>query len=317
QQGILVKRTEDTYSFSHLTFQEYLTAQYLIDNNKWKSLIRQHLTNEHWREILLLIPGLITGRAGADRFLLSIEKKSQSYLKSKGLRELIVWLESHTKIDGKSETIKRKATVILIVFELLTMFYFQVSTAQSIKDIQLLENIDEIRLAEDKSSEVSRGFGQMCGIVGRLTTALDEGISKKIVRSFEESFSSDGAFTLKLSINRAHVYSRLEVIENIDFDNLIRTLELLQAEAVDNNTNIFQDKKFLANWYSAWFHEFKMEAETARIFMEAYEDIVLYLYICELMIRCKEGAVRVSPNVWAGIESRILTVPAASEATEN
>ncbi len=27
------------------------------------------------------------------------------------------------------------------------------------------------------------------------------------------------------------------------------------------------------------------------------------------MVRCKEAAVRVSPDIWAGIESRILTVP--------
>ena len=29
QQGILVQRAEDVYSFSHLTLQEYLTAQYI------------------------------------------------------------------------------------------------------------------------------------------------------------------------------------------------------------------------------------------------------------------------------------------------
>ncbi|MEM8504655.1 MAG: NACHT domain-containing protein, partial [Cyanobacteria bacterium P01_D01_bin.1] len=32
QQGILVERMEEQYSFSHLTLQEYLAAQYLIDN---------------------------------------------------------------------------------------------------------------------------------------------------------------------------------------------------------------------------------------------------------------------------------------------
>ncbi len=40
QQGILVERMEDQYSFSHLTLQEYLTAQYLVDNNEWKALVQ-------------------------------------------------------------------------------------------------------------------------------------------------------------------------------------------------------------------------------------------------------------------------------------
>ena len=34
-----------------------------------------------------------------------------------------------------------------------------------------------------------------------------------------------------------------------------------------------------------------------------------YFYALELMIRCKEVAVRVSPQVWEGIESRMVTVP--------
>jgi predicted NACHT family NTPase len=45
QQGILVERAEDVYSFSHLTLQEYLTAQYIADNNiPDKNLIEQLVT---------------------------------------------------------------------------------------------------------------------------------------------------------------------------------------------------------------------------------------------------------------------------------
>jgi predicted NACHT family NTPase len=32
EQGILVERSRDTYSFSHLTFQEYLTAKWIAEN---------------------------------------------------------------------------------------------------------------------------------------------------------------------------------------------------------------------------------------------------------------------------------------------
>ena len=58
QQGILVERAENAYSFSHLTLQEYLTAQYLVDNNQWDEVIVKHATDNRWREVLLLIPGL-------------------------------------------------------------------------------------------------------------------------------------------------------------------------------------------------------------------------------------------------------------------
>ena len=38
------------------------------------------------------------------------------------------------------------------------------------------------------------------------------------------------------------------------------------------------------------------------------EALASYLYANQLIVRCKEAAVRVSPQVWAGIEERMLTV---------
>jgi hypothetical protein len=37
------------------------------------------------------------------------------------------------------------------------------------------------------------------------------------------------------------------------------------------------------------------------------------LYACELMIRCQEAAVRVSPQTWGAIERRMLTVERVAE----
>ncbi|WP_204139769.1 hypothetical protein [Halomicronema sp. CCY15110] len=48
-----------------------------------------------------------------------------------------------------------------------------------------------------------------------------------------------------------------------------------------------------------------LDAETG----DAIQALTDCFYTLELMVRCKEAAVRVSPQVWAGIESRILTVP--------
>ncbi len=42
---------------------------------------------------------------------------------------------------------------------------------------------------------------------------------------------------------------------------------------------------------------------------EVEEMLFQYFYILELIIRCKKAAVRVSPQVWAGIKSRMVTVP--------
>lgn len=71
QQGILVERARDVYSFSHLTIQEYLTAKYIEDHRIIEELVAKYLTDERWKEVFLLVAGLMRG--GADELLLLME----------------------------------------------------------------------------------------------------------------------------------------------------------------------------------------------------------------------------------------------------
>ena len=80
QQGILVERAANIYSFSHLTLQEYLTAQYIKEHNLIEYLVDNHLTDKRWKEVCLLVSGLMQG--GADKLLLLMEQKARDYLKT-------------------------------------------------------------------------------------------------------------------------------------------------------------------------------------------------------------------------------------------
>ncbi|HAG79893.1 MAG TPA: histidine kinase [Cyanobacteria bacterium UBA12227] len=55
QHGVLVERARQIYSFSHLTFQEYLTARAIVANPE-QSLPKlvKNLTDKRWREVVLL-----------------------------------------------------------------------------------------------------------------------------------------------------------------------------------------------------------------------------------------------------------------------
>ncbi|EDX85055.1 hypothetical protein S7335_2754 [Synechococcus sp. PCC 7335] len=114
RQGILVERMENQYSFSHLTLQEYLAAQYLIDNHAWKGLVRQHITDNRWREIFLLLPGLMLGRSGADSLLLEMKVQADSYISTPRLKALINWAE--TAIDQSEEKLKPAAKRSVAIF---------------------------------------------------------------------------------------------------------------------------------------------------------------------------------------------------------
>lgn len=62
QHGVFVERAREVYSFSHLTFQEYFTAKYIVANaskGTLKNLIREHCAELRWREVFLLTTSLL------------------------------------------------------------------------------------------------------------------------------------------------------------------------------------------------------------------------------------------------------------------
>ncbi len=119
QQGILVERMEDQYSFSHLTLQEYLAAQYLIDNNEWKGLVQQHITDNRWREIFLLLPGLISGRSGTDSLLLAMKIQANGYINTPRLKALVKWSEDAIdRSEKKSKLSEKKTAAISLALDL-------------------------------------------------------------------------------------------------------------------------------------------------------------------------------------------------------
>ncbi|MEM0980171.1 MAG: hypothetical protein AAGH78_07835, partial [Cyanobacteria bacterium P01_H01_bin.58] len=96
QQGIWVERSRDAYSFSHLTFQEYLTAKCIVDNHKVDQLVRDHLTDQRWREVFLLVAGLAPGKHGAENLLLAMEAAACQRLTGKRLQPLVDWADRET-----------------------------------------------------------------------------------------------------------------------------------------------------------------------------------------------------------------------------
>ncbi len=65
QHGLLVERALGVYSFSHLTFQEYLTARNIVASPDAATLmdslqrLSTHITQPQWREVFLLTAGLL------------------------------------------------------------------------------------------------------------------------------------------------------------------------------------------------------------------------------------------------------------------
>ena len=114
QQGILVERAEDVFSFSHLTLQEYLTAQYIADNNLIEQLVTDHLCDRRWREVFLLVAGLVRAKNGADDLLLLMEKEAQKYINTPKLQGLLQWADAATNgSEGDFKPVGKRAAAIV------------------------------------------------------------------------------------------------------------------------------------------------------------------------------------------------------------
>ncbi|MGF1933654.1 MAG: NACHT domain-containing protein [Nostoc sp. ChiQUE02] len=98
--GLLVKQAKDLYSFSHLTFQEYFVANYIVESRNpeiLKEVIKQQLTKRQWREIFLMIAGRL---ANADDFLKLIFGQINILVKNKVLQDMLTWLDDVTNLHA-------------------------------------------------------------------------------------------------------------------------------------------------------------------------------------------------------------------------
>lgn len=114
QQGLLVQRAPQIYSFSHLTIQEYLTSYFYYSSKKTTHLIETHLGNRRWREVFLLLAGF----SNADDFLAKLSESIQQRHKNDNLiKRAIAWVSvtlPDTK-DIEGDAYKRVFLVSLLL----------------------------------------------------------------------------------------------------------------------------------------------------------------------------------------------------------
>lgn len=92
QHGIIVERARNIHAYAHLTFQEYYTARYIIDNvaNNTLGALFTHITDVRWREVFLLTASLW---GNADHFFEQfIEAVGGIIQKDKKLVDLLLYV---------------------------------------------------------------------------------------------------------------------------------------------------------------------------------------------------------------------------------
>lgn len=96
QHGLLVERAKGIYSFSHLTFHEYFTAQKIVTSPATQALealkgLAGHITEKRWWEVFLLAVGML--EPADDLLLLMKHQVDKLMVEDEKLQELLTWVD--------------------------------------------------------------------------------------------------------------------------------------------------------------------------------------------------------------------------------
>ena len=300
QQGILVERAEDVFSFSHLTLQEYLTAQYIDDHRQVEKLVTEHLTDERWKEVFLLVAGLMRG--GADDWLVLMEKEAQKYINTPKLQALLNWVEQVTagsiggfKPVGKRAVAIESAYAIAHTYANANAIANANAYAGPIANANANANANADADPNAYANAIAKNIAYVYGIV--------------YVYAIDNVSVMTNANAIAKVINYFRELEKLKIFNNINFTVLIARLEALRAKVPDDQQPPEVLRAFANRLQETLLNAFNITQEMVNLSKEEAKTLGDYLYANHLIIQCKQAAVRVSPKTWEAIEARMLLVP--------
>ncbi|BAZ31848.1 signal transduction protein [Cylindrospermum sp. NIES-4074] len=333
QQGILVERAEDVFSFSHLTLQEYLTAQYIDDHRQVEKLVTEHLTDERWKEVFLLVAGVMRG--GADDLLLLMEKEAQKYISTLKLEELFMGKEAQKYIS----TAKLQG----LFMEKEAQKYINDISALKLQDLLnwakriTAGSLGDFKPVSKRAVAISYAYAIAYAIAyANVTTNTNTNtnvITNAITNTNAIANTNNNAIVIAEVI--AYAIAKAKVNTNININAIINSIDEvivyireLQKLKIFNNVNFtvliielgtLKDKmaygakvlhqEFGIRLQRTLLNAFRLPPEMINLSEEEAQALGNYLYANHLIIQCKQAAVRVSPTTWEAIEARMLLVP--------
>jgi hypothetical protein len=261
QQGLLVQRAPEIYSFSHLTIQEYLTAQYYYSPKRLPSLIEEHIFDNRWREVFLLLAGM----GNADDLVLLIKEHLNMVARKEGIvNKTINWLDS---LIPASEDFETDALKRIFVASLILRF----------------KRYD------------AEGYARAIRLESHATTLI-----KSLNYSFERSFYIKDSINKKDAITLLRVIGSWQnpIQDYSTYENEINEIqqELPLNKMLHGSRQKFR-KKILRPFYAALKVPFGIES----LIRTDYIPLLNYLEAFNLLIECKNASLRISKGVWRSV----------------
>jgi hypothetical protein len=128
QHGLLIERAEEVWSFSHLTFQEYLVATLFCKQSNVEYLAK-HFIKQHWREVYLLASEIIDTPQDAVHFIRKSKEIIDISFLTPNIQEFLMGL--YQKAEKSKSLLKRGV---------IRAFYFDLSFLKTIHTVEIIED---------------------------------------------------------------------------------------------------------------------------------------------------------------------------------
>ena len=341
---ILEQKSKGVFAFSHLTLQEYLTAYCIHKNNQYKSLVVEHLPDERWREVFLLLAGIMAPKV--DALLLEMEKEAQSYINTPRLQRLFKWAD---KITDTSEAdinpVGKRALAFVIVFAFANAFIksgamakaknnaYSISLPNPKSDdtvIQVNPNAKALVSAKEMENSSSIAFNNTianaavkanaCAITNAIANVIAHTFADTYIIKFAISISNANGIAIANAISNTSVDSidqlieetkkleAIRVFKGINFSSLTSKLDSLKTKIPERGKYSEIYREFVERIEQTWLNAFCLDIDTVDLSKDEAKAIENYFYAVNLILQCKNTAIKVSQSTWEELEQRMLRV---------
>ncbi len=221
QHGLLVERARGIYSFSHLTFQEYLTARKYAFNPEPQALeenlneLASHLSDPGWHEVFGLTAGML---GNADELLRLMKRQADAIAAAdEQLQQFLAW------VNRKSVSVRHSGKKAAVRAFYLTL---ELKGDLGLDRHLMLPAFAELILTRNLAPQQS----------------LDLALSRLLARS--ASTGSDPSAEQILALGLAFPGDRLLACDP-DLKRALQPLQVQLLDAVRSGDN-------LQNWWNAW-----------------------------------------------------------------
>jgi hypothetical protein len=282
QQGILVGRSRDTLSFSHLTLQEYLTAQYIVDRQLIDELVQKHLTDLRWREVFLLVVGLM--RSGGDNLLKKMTITASQLIATKNPRNLLRWARKNTEGVKNNVNLLAQRHLFLSIANAYAYAY---------RNACIYDNhYDPIH---SNNANVNANTS---------------------IKAYAESYTNAYAYTnaitntqiLSQSIDLVDNLLEIKIFSWLDCTDVKTKIQLLGKQIPDNNQPISVHREFSKKILHILSESIRIDLDWLNLSNLEIENLTLYCNASLFIMQCKEAAIYISAKGWAEVEELMFQV---------